>query len=50
MTKREFYVISFIVIYTYFALLFHISIKNFISAMDATSPGEKSEITFNAFK
>jgi hypothetical protein len=46
MTKKEFYIVAFIVIYTYLAIIFQINVKNFI----ALQRGEPTKVSFNAFK
>lgn len=45
MTKKEFYLIAVIVIYTYFAIIFQVNIKAFMNSGKEDQP----KITFNAF-
>ncbi len=47
MTKKEFYIIALIVIYTYLAIIFQINLKNFMAWQEDP---EDNEVTFNAFQ
>ena len=42
MTKKEFYIIAIIVIFTYLSILFQVNLKNFVASQD----GEQG-VTFN---
>ncbi len=46
MTKKEFYLISIIVIYTYLAIMFQLNLKNFISL----EKNPKAKLSFNLFE
>jgi|GEM_PF-3078900 len=48
MTKKEFYIVALIVIYTYLAIIFQINLRNLI--VQERSPGKNIEISFNAFE
>lgn len=45
MTRKEFYLIAIIVIYTYLAIIFQLSVKNFISM----EKNPHAKISFNLF-
>jgi len=45
MTKKEFYLIAIIVIYTYLAIIFQINLKNFI----ALQKNPRAKLSFNLF-
>lgn len=47
MTKKEFYLVALIVVYTYIAIIFHVNVKNFIAKQ---SNPDDNRITFNAFE
>jgi len=47
MTKKEFYLIALIVIFTYLAIIFQINYKNFIVA---EKDGNSENMEFNAFR
>jgi len=46
MTKKEFYLIAIIVVYTYLAILFQINVKNFISF----EKNPHAKMSFNLFE
>lgn len=46
MTKKEFYLISIIVIYTYLAIIFQLNVKNFISL----EKNPRAKMSFNLFE
>jgi hypothetical protein len=48
MTKKEFYIIALIVIYTYLVIVFHINLNNLISSEKFS--GKNFRVTFNAFE
>jgi len=48
MTKKEFYIVALIVIYTYFAIIFQINLKNLLSF--EKYPSKNIKISFNAFE
>jgi len=48
MTKKEFYIIALIVIYTYLAIIFQINLKNLLSF--EKSPDRNVKTSFNAFE
>ena len=47
MSRKEFYLIAVIVIYTYLAIIFQVNLKNFV--VDKDLHGENG-LTFNAYK
>lgn len=48
MTKKEFYIVALIVIYTYLAIIFQINLKNVLSL--EKNPDKNVKISFNAFE
>ncbi len=46
MTKREFYLIAIIVIFTYLAIIFQVNLNNFVAA----ESGNENNFIFNAFE
>ena len=46
MTKKEFYIVALIVVYTYLAIIFQINLKN----LNFHENGSESKLSFNIFK
>lgn len=46
MTKKEFYIIILIVVYTYFVIIFQINVNNFIASQKNPN---NNKMSFNAF-
>jgi len=48
MSRKEFFIVAFIVVYTYLAIIFQINLKNFLSHHE--NRNDNNQISFNAFR